>query len=209
MTEPDEFVPYDAAYVLGALSPEDRAAYEAHLRGCAACSRAVAELTGLTGLLSQVTPDMVEAEPPPDRVLPALLRGVRRARRRRVLTTFGVAVAAAAAVLVAIFAPQPDAGGGTAMTPLGAYPVQATAAVAEVSGGSRVDMSCSYRGAYQGAGYLLVAVRADGSEFELATWNAAPDRDARISVGTDLPPEEIKALEIRTTSGVPLLRWQP
>ncbi|GHF26115.1 anti-sigma factor [Amycolatopsis deserti] len=209
MTEPDEFVTYDAAYVLGALSPEDRAAYEEHLRECDACSRAVAELAGLPGLLSQVTPDMVEGEPPPDRLLPALLRSVRRVRRRRVLTTFGVAVAAAAAVLVAIFVPQPDGAGGTAMTPLGAYPVQATAAVAEVSGGSRVDMSCSYRGAYQGAGYLLVAVRADGSEAELATWNASPDRDARISVGTDLPPEEIKALEIRTTSGVPLLRWQP
>ncbi|MGW4588703.1 anti-sigma factor family protein [Amycolatopsis thermoflava] len=210
MTEPDEFVTYDAAYVLGALSPEDRAAYEEHLRGCAQCSAAVAELAGLPGLLSQVTPDMVEGEPPPDRLLPALLRGVRRARRRRVLTTFGVAVAAAAAVLAAMFVPQSDGGGGTAMTPLGAYPVQATAAVASVSGGgSRVDMSCSYRGAYEGAGYLLVAIRSDGTEAPLATWNATPDRDARISVGTDLPPEEIKALEIRTTSGVPLLRWHP
>ncbi|WP_306994947.1 anti-sigma factor family protein [Amycolatopsis thermophila] len=206
----DPFVAYDAAYVLGALSPEDRAEFEAHLRVCDRCSRAVAELAGLPGLLSQVTPDMAEEEAPPDRLLPALLRHVRRVRRRRTWTTFGVAVAAAAAVLAAIFVPQTGGGaGGTAMTPLGAYPVQATAAVAAVSGGSRVDMSCSYHGSYRAAGYLLVAVRRDGSEAELAKWTAEPDRDARISVGTDVPPEQIQALEIRTTSGVALLRWNP
>lgn len=206
----DDFVTYDAAYVLGALSPEDRAAFEEHLRTCERCSRAVAELAGLPGLLSQATPEMIEAEPPPDRLLPALLHHVRRARLRRTLTTFGVAVAAAAAVLVAIFVPLAGTGtAGTAMTPLGAYPVQATAAVAAVSGGSRVDMSCSYRGASRSAGYLLVAIRKDGSEAELATWTATPDRDARISVGTNVPPEEIQALEIRTTSGEPLLRWHP
>ena len=205
----DPFVTYDAAYVLGALSPEDRSAFEEHLRTCHRCSRAVAELAGLPGLLSQVTPDMVEADPPPDGLLRPLLRHVRQARRRRLVTSFGVAVAAAAAVLAAILVPTSGGADGTAMTPLGAFPVQATAAVAHVSGGSRVDMSCTYRGAYQEAGYLLVAVRADGSESQLATWNATPDRDARISVGTDLPPEQIKALEIRTTSGMPLLRWSP
>lgn len=157
-----------------------------------------------------VPPAVAPGGASPEEMLPALLRTVHRARRRRLATTIAAAVAAAAAVLAAIFVSLSGGdGGGTAMTPLGAYPVQATAAVASVSGGSRVDMSCTYRGARQGAGYQLVALRVDGSETELATWTATPDRDARISVGTDVPREQITALEVRTTSGVPLLRWHP
>ena len=50
----DEFATYDAAYVLGALSPTERMAYEAHLTGCPSCSGAVTELAGLPGLLAKV-----------------------------------------------------------------------------------------------------------------------------------------------------------
>ncbi|MFI2489569.1 anti-sigma factor family protein [Promicromonospora kroppenstedtii] len=52
----DEFAEWDAAYVLGALSPSDRRAYERHLAGCAACRSAVAELAGLPGLLGTISP---------------------------------------------------------------------------------------------------------------------------------------------------------
>ncbi|KAA9148841.1 anti-sigma factor [Amycolatopsis acidicola] len=206
----DPFETYDAAYVLGALSPEDRAAFEAHLKVCPECASAVQELAGLPGLLAQVTPEMVEAEEPPAGLLPSMLRSVSRIRRRRTFTTFAVAVAAAAAVVAAILVPQNETGGsGTAMTPLGSFPVQATAAVAAVSGGSRVDMSCEYRGAEYGADYLLVAVRRDGSETQLATWWADPNRTAKMSLDTDLAPADIQSLEIRSTSGLALLRWRP
>lgn len=206
----DEFETYDAAYVLGALSPEDRAAFEAHLKECPECARSVQELAGLPGLLSQVGPEMAEVVEPPVGVLPSMLHSVRKVRRRRTFTTFGVAVAAAAAVAVAIVVPQGDGSApGTAMTPLIAAPVQATAAVARVSGGSRVDMSCEYRGASYGADYELIAVRADGTEEDLATWWASPNRAAKISLDTAIAPDDIQSLEIRTSSGVPLLRWKP
>ncbi|MFE7507626.1 anti-sigma factor family protein [Promicromonospora sp. NPDC057488] len=52
----DEFAEWDAAYVLGALGPSDRRAYERHLAGCAACRSAVAELAGLPGLLGTISP---------------------------------------------------------------------------------------------------------------------------------------------------------
>ena len=52
---PDEYATWDAPYVLGALDQEQRLAYEAHLAGCADCSAAVAELSGLPGLLSRVS----------------------------------------------------------------------------------------------------------------------------------------------------------
>ena len=50
----DPFEHEDAAYVLGALSHEDRLAYEEHLRTCARCSAAVAELAVLPGLLARL-----------------------------------------------------------------------------------------------------------------------------------------------------------
>ncbi|WP_105566378.1 anti-sigma factor family protein [Microbacterium halophytorum] len=51
------FAEWDAAYVLGALPPADRAAYEEHLSRCGACRSAIAELSPLPGLLSRVPSD--------------------------------------------------------------------------------------------------------------------------------------------------------
>jgi hypothetical protein len=48
----DDYRDWDAAYVLGALSVEDRHAFERHLHGCTACADAVAEIAGLPGILS-------------------------------------------------------------------------------------------------------------------------------------------------------------
>ena len=56
----DAFAEYDAAYVLGALSPEDRRDYEAHLATCDDCARAVGELAGMPGLLARVPREEVE-----------------------------------------------------------------------------------------------------------------------------------------------------
>ena len=53
----DRFATWDAAYVLGALSPAERREYEEHLAGCPACQAAVSELAGLPGLLAQVPPE--------------------------------------------------------------------------------------------------------------------------------------------------------
>jgi predicted anti-sigma-YlaC factor YlaD len=44
-----------AAYVLGALTREDRHRYERHLRGCPACRRELVGLAGLPGLLRRLT----------------------------------------------------------------------------------------------------------------------------------------------------------
>jgi hypothetical protein len=53
---PDKFAQWDAAYVLGALSPADRREYEEHLASCPTCQAAVSELAALPGLLAQVSP---------------------------------------------------------------------------------------------------------------------------------------------------------
>ena len=53
---PDKFAQWDAAYVLGALSPAERREFEEHLASCPACQAAVSELAALPGLLAQISP---------------------------------------------------------------------------------------------------------------------------------------------------------
>ena len=65
------YATWDAAYVLGSLSSNERREYEAHLATCARCRAAVAELSGMPALLALLDPADVEAldetqpEPPP------------------------------------------------------------------------------------------------------------------------------------------------
>lgn len=114
----------DAAYVLGALSPADRRAYEAHLRECAACQASVRSLAGLPGLLALTSEDVLTEpeQPVPPTVLPGVLHRVERARRRRVWAVSGLAAAAAVLMVIVVWAvvrpePVPSAAGtGTAPT---------------------------------------------------------------------------------------------
>jgi putative zinc finger protein len=120
---PDKFAQWDAAYVLGALSPADRREYEEHLASCPACQGAVSELAGIPGLLGQVSPadaamlsmavdnkaghgetatasateaELIEAGLPSS-LLPKMIKMARTRRRRMLAAVAGIA---AAAVLV-------------------------------------------------------------------------------------------------------------
>jgi len=94
----------DAAYVLGALSPADRHAYEDHLRGCAECQVSVQRLAGLPGLLALTSAESVEGEEQriPDTLLPGLIKRVQAERRRRNWVIGGALAAAVAAVAVLV-----------------------------------------------------------------------------------------------------------
>src|ERR1700744_4897027 len=87
-----DYATWDAAYVLGSLSPTDRREYEAHLSVCPFCSQAVSELSGMPALLSKLDGGTVAtmgadgstAEPADlvPNLLPSLLSQVHRRRRR-------------------------------------------------------------------------------------------------------------------------------
>src|ERR1700752_1649203 len=105
----ERYAMWDAAYVLGSLSASDRREFEAHMATCPACREAVADLSGVPALLSQLDHAEVAAMDEPGRtstpapelspeLLPSLLATVRFRRRRTRVATW-VASSAAAAVL--------------------------------------------------------------------------------------------------------------
>jgi hypothetical protein len=114
----------DGAYVLGALSPEDRVAFERHLPGCPECAQSVRELAGLPGLLARVPVEILDPDtlpmPVPDTLLPALVREVHRSRRRRTWITAGLVAAAATIAIGAVGVAT--LGGGDDDTPPSAAP---------------------------------------------------------------------------------------
>jgi anti-sigma factor RsiW len=203
-----------AAYVLGALPAAERSASEAHLTDCDDCRQAVADLAGIPGLLSRVSrDDLVDPLPVPDTLVPGLLRAVRRTARRR---RFAVGGLAAAAVVLAIAGtlvatdradPSPPT---EAMTAVVNSPVRATAALVRHAWGTEVTMRCTYEDDSEWSRpYTLVAVDDGGGEHQIAEWSVGPSHEATVSGSVPLQPDQIDRLEIRTLSGVALLRLTP
>lgn len=103
------FAMWDAAYVLGCLTPCDRREFEVHIAHCSACWEATAELSGMPAMLSQLDPselaainefgDLFDIPKISAQLLPSVLATVRQQRRRSRLIT---CAAAAAAALLAI-----------------------------------------------------------------------------------------------------------
>ena len=222
----------DGSYVLGALSPADRRAFEAHLSGCDQCQRSVRELAGLPGLLARVDAGVLESpaadEPVPAGVLPALLHDVRRDRRRRTRLTVGAAAAAAVVVATATFtlAGLNDSGDGPsanppatsssatgtatgqAMEPVGdPVGVRAMLDLAPVAWGTKLDLVCSYAGEAYAApeAYSLVVHTRDGHSEQVATWKSLPGKTMRLAAATATSRSDITSVEMRTADGDPVL----
>lgn len=223
----DQYTTYDAAYLLGALTPHDRAAFEEHLATCKDCRHGVNELAGLPGLLASVPVEQARtAGQPgpdvPDTLLPRLLAEVERARfRRRWMSGLvGSAAAAVLAVLVAAgihFAstdsqqPAPQAGAARQMTPVSAdIPIKATAALTEESDGTFVQVRCIYTGKASAQfpgpiNYTLVVVDKSGQRDELDDWDAIPGEPG-IGLGqTSWSEEEIASVLVLGPTRKPVL----
>ena len=224
----DDFAMYDAAYVLGALSPAERREFEEHLKSCAPCTSSVGELAGLPGLMSKVSEEQLsgQIEAPPATLLPSLARAARRERGRRRLAV-GTAAAAAALVIAvgASVIARPDAptgptvatpsstSSGTASLALSAVvpsPVTASARLVDVAWGTRIDLTCSYRTtalySSHGVPYALVVIDRSGADQQVATWTSLPDRELTVMGASSLARADISAVEIRTMSGQAILR---
>lgn len=228
----DELRYADGAYVLDALDPDERRTFEEHLLTCDDCARSVRALAPLPELLSQVDAAMFDSPEDalavPDTLLPGLLQQVRRRRRRRLTMT--VAAASSAALLAgagvvgllrddgAPERPGPEAsvsaGAPEQMEQLGQSVVRATLTMESVPWGTRLNLTCTYTESSNGYGYAppvppsyaLVVHTRDGRTEQVATWRAVPGRSTTLSAATASDVADIASIDVRTTSGDPVLR---
>jgi hypothetical protein len=235
VTTTDRYSEWDAAYLLGSLTPAERREFELHLEGCESCSAAVAELAGMPGLLSKAPADEAAqllagpdaASVVPDTLLPRLVRAVRRRRvRMRAITSVGTAlgVAAAAALAVVLVFPQAFPGPARpaaetiALSQVVQSPLRASIRLISQPWGTRVEMDCRYAKALDGQGYGTDApgdyamwVRdAAGNATQIATWTASSGQDAEPAGTTSLTVRQIASVEVRQLgSDEVLLRGRP
>ena len=215
----DEFADWDAAYVLGALSIDDRRDYEGHLSSCGSCRAAVTELAGLPGILAALSPEDAVAKELPAEVLLREAKHVastvqrlataatRRDRRRRRLTVSvslfaGAALLAVGLVLgVGIARPSGDAlPPAVAMAPVGTPVMTASIQIEPKSWGTKFDWHCAYTttraGTYLGE-YELVVTDTSGRSSVVSTWNATAPKSIDLSASTDIAASHIRSVSIR------------
>lgn len=211
MSESDPFRYDDGAYVLGALSPEERDAFEDHLLRCDACVARVRQLADLPELLAGVAEDEIASEPVPDTLLPRLLRAAARNQRRRRAVIGALAAVAAACLIALVVALWPAPSSSVprqSFTAVAQAPVQATAVLTPKPWGTAIDVHCKY---VHDVGdveyrYNLIVYDRSGRGHRLGDWRLPADRDIDYQAGTSLSPRQIARLDITLPDGTPVLQ---
>lgn len=187
-----EYAYDDGAYVLGALSPGERAAYERHLSTCSFCREAVAEIAVLPGLLGRLDPaDFAELAVPKEqsrlpRVITAATTERRRSRRTSRWRYAGTLAAAAALALVVGFGADALRGTGSTAPPAAVgspssssepapelkemkpvaetVPVAASVGLTAMEYGTAVAMECAYEPTGKEGKAILFRLIAKGAD---------------------------------------------
>jgi hypothetical protein len=196
----DRYREWSAAYVLGALEPGERAAFERHLDTCDRCQADVRTFAPLPGLLAQVDdadlPDAAVDDAAAARVKRmAVARAdaeratLRRAVRRWRLAAAGAAAAAVMAVGGLVLPPDGTVGTDLAVT---ADVASGSVLVAERGWGTHVELDLA--GLPERDHYVLLAIASDGSVQTAATWGATPRGTARVTGATAIALAELDRL---------------
>ena len=223
----------DGAYVLGALSPAERAAYERHLATCSFCREAVADIAVLPGLLGRLDPDdferLLQPDFPPPRPTanrtPDLVTAAQRTRRRerkrirvRVLSTAAAAACLALVIGVGmVFAmgprndPTPPPGPTVAMNPVSPeIPVSAKINLTGTPGGTKINLVCFYndKDADEKAYTIrLMAYGPDEEQEQLGSWVAAPGKEFSMAGVTHFGSGALSRLTLMRNDGKTLLAY--
>ena len=219
---------WDGAYVLGALEPAERRAYEQHLAECDACSRSVQDLAGLPGILGRLDaeeaialrdlPDdaaLQDGARVPDRAA-GIARRVRRSRRRgriaAALVVVGVLLVGSLGGWSLMRALQPQqAVAARTLEPVGSSGLTAALTVTPVGWGTRLDWSCDYRGggsgreSYAPVSYSLVVHTDAGTTSTVATWTSDAGEAKGLAAATAIPVDAIRSIDIRVTGSMEAL----
>ena len=216
----DDLAEWDAAYVLGALSLEDRRTYESYLAAHPARAVELTELAGMPGILNALSRDeavaltdlagAAPAEPRPDNVASLAHEAAKRRRRSR-RTWLAAAVASAAALLIAggvvgatVFPRSPAPVQAVALQPMQPTPrggLTAQLAVTEKKWGTELNWACSYTKDWSKNvnSYDIVVTTRDGVQTAVGSWKPAGDEATGLSAATSIPTSQIRSVDIRVT----------
>lgn len=218
MSQFDPYGDWDAAYVLGALTVQQRHEYEDHLAGCPDCRSAVGELAAMPGLLAQLpaaeavalsdrgaAPD---SEPVPDSIrdlTPPRRFGLRARLLLVAAVVLALVVGALGGFLVrgAVEPSRPNHGPSVLVAFNGRQPsgLIATAKLTPAGSRTKISMNCVYAlhapGEHDSVDLALQAVDDQGQKKRLWSWWAAPgDYTAWPGGWQPLPFDKIAALQI-------------
>lgn len=212
----DRFRHDDAAYVLGVLAADERAAFEAHLETCAECRARVADARLAAGLLRELTvadadDAGIDPGPIPETLLPGLLRraGRERAHRRWLVGSLAAVAAACAIALAVVLWP---AGSGPAPTALPFHqvrpsPVSATATFVAKSWGTEIDLRCHYaENVERWEPYRLIVIDTSGAKHDAGSWTLVPGKEVAFTGGTAVRQSDIARVQIALPDGSPILQ---
>jgi hypothetical protein len=216
----DDLAEWDAAYILGALSLEDRRAYESYLAANPPRAAELTELAGMPGILNALSREeavaltdlagAAPAEAQPDNVASLAQAAAKRQRRTR-RTMLTAAVASAAALVIAggvvgatVFS-RPTAPVETvAMQPMQPTPrggLTAQLAVTEKKWGTELNWACEYTKDWSRnvKSYDIVVTTHDETKYVVGSWKPAGDEATGLSAATSIPKEQIRSVDIRVT----------
>lgn len=210
----DRYAMWDAAYVLGSLSAAQRREFEAHMAHCPACREAVADLSGVLALLSQLDRGEVaaidESGPAPEmseELLPSLLATVRWRRRRTRVVTWVASAAAAAVLAIGVFVglegwsstpAQQVTASAEPMAQVGTTLLTSSVQVSNQHWGTSISLKCvclAPLNAHHDT-LAMVVVGRDGSQTRLATWVAVPGHTASPAGAISTPVDQIAAVQV-------------
>jgi hypothetical protein len=216
----DDLAEWDAAYVLGALSLEERRIYESYLAGNPARAAELTELAGMPGILNALSRDEAvaltdlagapPAEDRPDNVASLAQAAAKRQQRSR-RTWLSTAVASAAALVItggvvgATVFPRSSAPTQTvamqAMQPTPRGGLTAELAVTEKKWGTELHWACQYTKDWSRnvGSYDIVVTTHDGVQRAVGSWKPAGDEATGLSAATSIPAAQIRTVDIRVT----------
>jgi hypothetical protein len=216
----DDLAEWDAAYVLGALSLEERRTYESYLAANPARAAELTELAGMPGILNALSreeavalTDIAGAPPSEQRAddIASLTHAAAKRQQRSRRTWLAAAVASAAALLIA--------GGivGATVFPNSAAPTQTVAmqamqptprggltaelAVTEKKWGTELNWACQYTKDWSRNvdSYDIVVTTHDGVQKTVGSWKPAGDEATGLSAATSIPTKQIQRVDIRVS----------
>lgn len=219
-TDGDKYRTWDAAYVLGSLSRDERGEFESHLRGCSACSRSVGELADIPRLLALLDAGDIDTNFESTRsvgvtaVAPGIVAPQSARRRWRHYSPPAAIAVAACLATVAVFigglaflrlqsptSPPQAQLSAAPMTPVRPSPLTATVSLASHRQDTEIEMSCTYGQERGGTAdddddLAMVVVGRDGSHTQLTTWVGHTGATASPTGVIALPVDQIAAVQV-------------